>query len=152
MELTNNNIIEESENWNSGLSKGASYKEIVLNQLQRAVSNMSQEMREGFWIYSHVSNQSPQKIRYIGDSRDETKSSLDVLHDLLMPKFDNDMRGKSKEIYEKFENFHQEYVKAPKSERGNYWNPVLKIYRELFQELCLFLEKIGWLETDSLEN
>ena len=147
-------IVDESENWNGGFSKGASFKEIVLNQLQRVVRNLSQEMREGFWIYSQTTHQAPQRIKYIGDSREESKSSIDVLHDLLQPKFDEGMKEKSKEIYQEFEKFQEDYSKKTKieKEKSSYWMPTLKIYRKMFQELCFFLEKIGWLETDNLEN
>lgn len=149
-----NEILETAENYRSNQSYG--FKEIVLRQLQRVVTNASQEMRKGFWVYSHPSpNLSPEKIRYIGDSRKELKQSLDVLHDLLMPKFDEDISNKSKEIYEEFENWYaecKENAKQKDFDESDYWNTTLNIYRKLFQEICLFLERLGWLESSDVEE
>ena len=125
-----------------------------MRQLQRVVTNMSQEMRKGFWIYSQQLNMASQKIRYIGDSRKELQQSMNVLHDLLLPKFDNTMKNQSEKIYKEFNEWFGRWKKKEVSEDegGDYWQGALKIYRELFQELCLFLERYGWLENEGVEE
>ncbi len=148
------NQIIDAENYRSS-GEGVGFKEICMRQLQRVVTNMSQEMRKGFWVHSQPSPmQSAEKIRYVGDSRKELKQSVDVLHDLLLPKFDEEMTKQSKAINKEFEDWHSKYTskEVSKSEEGTYWEKALKIYRTLFQQLCLFLERLGWLEGSEVEE
>lgn len=143
-----NEIIDESENWSGNRGdEGLSYKVIVMRQLSRVVLNSSKEMRLGFHIYSQNPNMNPVKINYIGDSRKELCQSLDCLHDLLMPKFDKDAKEKCTTLNEELEK-----IKGEIKEAKEFWMKKLKKYRELFQELCLFLERMGWLESGSVEQ
>jgi len=130
------------------------FKEIVMRQLQRVVTNMSQEMRAGFWIYNQASNLQTQKNKYVGDSRKELLQSVNVLHDLLLPKFDDTMKEKSEAINKEFSSLYETNNKqSSEATKLAYWNKALKIYRSLFQELCFFLEREGWLEqTDITEE
>ena len=142
--------IIDSENF-KGMNGEFGFKEIVLRQLQKVVTNMSQEMRAGFWIYSQSSPaENSQKVRYIGDSRKELKQSIDTLHDLLLPKFDNEMKKESDSIYKQIEEWDIECSKKEKAIEG--WNKKLKLYRTLFQQLCFFLERLGWLENTGIEE
>lgn len=139
------NSIIDAENYRSNESFG--FKDIVMRQLQRVVTNSSQEMRQGFWVYVNIPNMNPEKSKYIGDSRKELTQSIDCLHDLLMPKFDKEMKKFSEEIYLKVEE-----VKEGSENKITFWNKKLKIYREIFQQLCLFLDRLGWLETMEIEE
>jgi hypothetical protein len=136
--------IIESDNYQS--KDVFSYREIVLKQLNRVVLNMSQEMREGFWVHKTNNMGSSERIKYIGDSRKELKNSIDCLHDLLLPKFDEEIKDKSLELYDKIEKLPKE------DDKKTMWKSILKIYRNLFQELCLFLERLGWLESGTTED
>lgn len=145
--------ILDAENYRGNENYG--YKEIVLRQLQRVVTNGSQEWRNGFWVYNApAANMTPMKVRYVGDSRKEFKNSLDVLHDLLQPKFDETMTQESEEAYKTFYELHTKYLnkQVSEEERGTYWDTTLKIYRGLFQKICLFLERYGWLEGQEIEE
>lgn len=149
----NERVILDSENYREG-NEGVSFKEIVLSQVKRVVTNMSQEMREGFWLYNQANpNISPTKARYVGDSRKELRSSLDCLHDLLLPKFDEEMKKQSELIYKEYEELYEKWKnKELDGNIDNYWSTALKIYRKLFQQLCLFLERLGWLESSEIEE
>lgn len=137
---TDTTILDGENYRNNG--EGQSFKEICLQQLGRVVRNLSQEMRAGFWIHSQSTPQSsPVKIKYIGDSRKETCNSINCLHDLLLPKFDKDAKDKCKTINEEIEK-----PKEAEKEKREYWSARVKQYRKLFQELCLLLERLGWLE------
>lgn len=138
--------IVDTENYR-GSTEGFGFKEIVMKQLQRVVTNMSQEMREGFWIYSQTGKKNPERMRYIGDSRKELTQSTDVLHDLLMAKFDKEMNDESKKINEKIQA-----IKEESETKAEYWKKKLTLYRELFQSLCSFLNRIGWLESEDIEE
>lgn len=136
------NQIIDAEGYRSK-DEGMNFREIAMRQLQRVVVNTSQEMRKGFWIYSYPSpNMAGQPIKYVGDSRQELLRSIDCLHDLLLPKFDKEMQEQSSLLYNEFEE----------CEESGYWKKTLKIYRKLFQQLCLFLERLGWLEGVAVEE
>ena len=116
--------------------------------------NGSKEMKEGFFIYSNHPNQASQKVRYISDSRKELFRSIDVLHDLLLCKFDKIMKEKSKELNDIYK---EKWMEArgrdlSKEERRDFWVDAEKTYRELFQELCLFLSRIGWMASKEIND
>lgn len=139
--------ILDGENYRN-VNEGFGYKEIVMRQLSKVVNNSSQEMRKGFWVYAHPGpNINPEKMRYIGDSRKELTQSIDVLHDLLLPKFDETIKTKSEELNKKIDEFRE-----TSSKETSYWRKKLQVYRELFQAICLFLERLGWLEGSEVEE
>ena len=139
-------LFVDAENYR-GTPEGYGYKDIVMEQVKRVVRNMSQEMRSGFWVYSHVEKRTSERIKYFGDSRKELSQSIDVLHDLLLPKFDKKIDNRANELNEKISK-----IKEDSSSEKEYWAKKLNVYRELFQELCLFLDRLGWLESESFEE
>jgi len=145
--------ILDGENYR-GTNEGYTFKEICMKQLSKVVNNFSQEMREGFYIYSQTApNMASVKTRYIGDSRAELRQSVNCLHDLIQPKFDDDMKTKSKELNEEYEEWRTKCKdEGTKNDEGEYWDKTLTLYRTLFQQICFFLERLGWLETSSLED
>jgi len=134
-----------------------SYKLIMLKQFQKVVSNGSKEPKKGFWIYDRPSpSMAPQKVKYIPDSRKEYVKSLNVLHDILLPKFDKEMQKYSDEIYKESDEW-LEKCRAGKDrhsedEIDDYWSGKLKIFRKLFQQLCFFLERKGWLDVGEVSE
>lgn len=147
------NDIIDAENYRD-LGEGLTIKEVAMRQFQRVVNNMSQEMRKGFWIKSQQPNMTPVNLKYIGDSRRELRQSLDTLHDILQPKFDDEMKKHSKELYEEYNEWKLKWnnKQVSSEEEGNYWDTTLEIYRRLFQQLCFFLERFGWLESSGIEE
>ncbi len=146
------NQILDGEDYRN-LNEGNTYKEMAMRLVQKVITNSCQEMRAGFWIYSQPKpNMNPDKIRYVGDSRKELRASLDCLHDLLLPKFDKDMTTKSKEIYKEIKELTEAHKKKNLKEKSEAWTDLLKNYRTLFQELCLFLERIGWLDAGEIDD
>ena len=141
---TNNDFLN-AENY-KGYKEVFGFREIAMRQFQKVISNMSQEYREGFWIYSNSPNMNPQKIKYIGDSRKELRNSINTLHDILQPKFDEEMVKKSEEIYKKIEKETDE-----DNERKG-WKKYQPLYRELFQQLSYFLDRMGWLTEAGAEE
>jgi hypothetical protein len=162
---TENTIIDEAENWNSG-QKSFGYKQIILNHVQRVVILSSKEMKEGFWIYKDLPNQEPIRTKYVGDSRKELTQAIDTLYDLLLSKFDDTIKKTSKTIYESIDNLfknralqykeflakNKEFDKDSYDKSDFYWKERLSLYRQLFQEICLFLERIGWLDAGDVED
>lgn len=138
--------IVDAENYR-GKEEGFGFKEIAMRQFQKVVSNMSQEMRDGIRVYSHVKMREPEITRYLPDTRKQFTQSLDCLHDIIAPKFDERMKTSSQELLSKIEE-----IKEGASSEKEYWINKLKIYRNLFQEICFFFERLGWLESESFEE
>jgi len=138
-------ILMDSESYH-GKKEQYSYKDIVMRQLQRVVIATSKEMRGGFVVKHYIGAGHAGEIsRYVGDTRKELIRSIDCLHDLLMPKFDKEMQKHSEEIY-------QEDSEKNVNEEKYDWFDRVKLYRRLFQQLCLFMERKKWFETESIEE
>lgn len=137
----------DAENFRGG-EETYGFKDIAMRQYQKVVMNSSKEFRSGFWIYSQpVPMRNAEKIRYVGDSRKELRNSLDVLHDILQPKFDEEMIKASEEIYKEIEEIKEEH-----DDIKDYWKVTLKSYRKMFQQLSFFLDRLGWLASEVLEE
>ena len=137
-------IIDDGENFSAN-GQNFGFKEIVMMQLQRVVQNYSKEMRPGFWIRTQTPSMTPQKLRYIGDSRMELIQSLKCLHDLLMPKFDKEMKDATTKI-------HGDIKPLNNTKDNDFKEGILEIYRKMFQELCLFLNRKGWLAAKEIDD
>lgn len=144
-------IVEESENWSGKGNDNLGYRDITMQQYQKVLRISSMEMRAGFFVYSNNPNVS-EKVKYFGDTRKELSRSLDVLHDILQPKFDDDMKKASKETYKKLEGKKKEYKEKTGDGLKGYWISLVDLYRELLQALCFFLERFGWLESGKIED
>lgn len=145
-------VVTDSQDWRD-IKQGLSYKEIVLSQVRLCVKNFSQEMRQGFWTYSYPSpDMRAEKQKYFGDTRKELVGSIESLHDLLMPKFDEQMKKSSEELEKAIEEQHNISIKKEKITDTQYWNERLKLFRKLFRELIQFLDRMSWLDMESLEE
>jgi len=132
------------------------FKNIVLKQVQKIVNIYSQELTEGFMKYSQPNQYGKQEpIAYISDGRIAYYQSVEVLHDLLNPKFDDDMKESADEIYKEIKeeyNKLKEKAKIKTITNSNWYEIKVKLMRKMFQELCLFLERLGWLEESATED
>lgn len=151
--------IIDSENFRSNQNFG--YKQIVLSQVQKVVGNLSREQREGFWVFSDNPNSASQRIKYVGDARKETIQSIETLYDLLLPKFDEQIKKEVKDFEVNLETNLQTIKDEYNQARGErtkedlvdeHWKIRRRHYRKLFQRLCLFLERVGWLEAGDVEE
>ena len=138
--------IIDTENYRSN-EESFGFKDIAMRQFQRVINNMSQEMREGIKVFSHIKMREPEIIRYFPDTRKQLVQSMDCLHDIIYPKFDKSMKEKSVELLKKVNE-----IKEDSNNEKEYWNKKLKLYRDLFQAICLFFESIGWLESGAVEE
>ena len=147
-----NDVILDSQDWRD-TKQGLSYKEIVMAQVRLCVKNFSQEMRKGFWIYHYASsNHVGERIRYIGDSRRELLGSIESLNDILLPKFDEQMRKASEELENQIVKHKKVSQIKTDVDLDNYWEEKLGLYRNLFRELVKFLERMSWLDMQSTEE
>ena len=127
------------------------FRELFLAQVRRCIDKQSQEMKEGFWVYTNIPGQLQQRTKYVGDSRSEFSNSVKALHDLAQPKFDVDMKSRAKEINERINKKHKEVVeeqeKTQQGMREEWMKAEVKLYREMFQALCFFGNRMNWFES-----
>ena len=149
------NKIIDSTSW-KGSDEKYNFREIVLRQVSRIATLGSREMRAGWWKKTYGTGGVEIISSYIGDSRDEYIEAVNVLHDLLQPKFDKEMQKFSKEFNEEETKTHKEFLNQQEKSKGNmsekWTREKLKFARRMFQKLCFFLNRIGWLETISAEE
>lgn len=143
-------IIAESENFKNKEIFG--YRELVLTQIKRVVQVYSHELVKGYWRYN-VPNPGMSEIvtGYSPDTRVSFIQSLQLLHDLLLPRFDDQMKNDSKKFDDDLKDT-EEKLREKKATWDDYYEKVVPLHRTLFQKLCMFLERLGWLEESSLED
>ncbi len=142
----------DSENYRGKEDYG--FKEICLAQVRKCARVGSSEFRAGYWIYSTVAGTN-QKVRYVGDSRKEYIQGIEVLHDLLLPKFDKKMKEYSTQHDKDSETLRKKrtgLIQKAGGDDENYATIKLKLFRKMFQELCMFLERLGWLESAQITD
>jgi len=149
--MAEDEIVGESENWRG--SKTNSFREIIMSQVKRITIISSQEFRSGWWkMAAPVPGLNKEvELQYYPDTMESYSNAVEILHDLLAPKFEKGMKEKVKPINRNL------FLSRLKYEKGEYKKDQFRyrrrLYsRKLFQEICNFLEKLGWLEDLSLEE
>ena len=146
--MTEEPVILDGENYRNTNTGG--FREIIMNQVKKIVNIYSQELTKGFMKYSQPNqfgNQEP--VAYISDGRKSYCQSIEALHDLLQPKFDDKVKDSINQIKEEIILKYKEYQKSKELD----WDiEKVKMMRKMFQELCLFMEKLGWLEESGFEE
>ena len=146
--------ILNGENFRSQENYG--FKSIVLKQVSKIVNLYSQELTKGFMKYSQPNQYGKQEpVAYISDGRVSYYQSIEALYDLLMPKFDKSMNEASERIHEEIEKTHELLEELAKTKKITVddWNiKKVELMRKMFQQLCLFLERNGWLEEGRIED
>jgi len=127
--------------------KKKSFKDVILNHLERTLEISSQEFRGGYEEEKIVGNHI-EKI-YIGNTFKKYIQVVESLSDILIGFFDKEMEKKYKEIMEKvnkiFENADKEIVVGSKEEQ-ELIQKKHKLMRILFQELNKLLNRIDYLK------
>ena len=97
-------IIEDTGGGGFGTKGATTFQEILMMQLSRCAKIGSQEMKKGYWkilpVNYGATATGSQKI-WISDSRKEYISAIQTLYDLLLARFDEEMKKQSKEILTK---------------------------------------------------
>jgi hypothetical protein len=144
MKMDTDNIIADGENYR-GKDNNYGYKDIVLKQIQKIINIYSKELVKGFMKYSQPNQYGQQEpIAYVSDGRKSYIQSIEGLYDLLFAKFDKQMKQDDEDINEELNERCAE-LKDDVNER-------VRVMRKLFRKMCLFLERMGWLEEQSLED
>lgn len=145
----------ESGGYNKDM--GISFKDILMRQIEAINVISRQEFCGGYYDYKDVllgGGQITQQTRvYVQDTRQQYVNAVNQLSDLLLPKFDEDMKRSEEDIQKEID----ELVTTEEKEEKIPTNSIisqreLKITRKLFRALSLFLNRIDYLETEAYEE
>lgn len=164
---------QDADHFGGGNFEGVSFRDIIMNHLRRIANFNSVEFRGGYWetrIVPLGNNQTTEERRYILDSREVYSNSIQYLHDLLFPHFDEEMK-KASETYSKELKKAFEDNTIVKEETRTEENPVfdrrgfedvetrtffrdikVRLSRDLFIALSCFLHREKYLELGSIED
>ena len=129
-----------------GIKANLTFREIVMNHLRKITQLCCVEFRGGFYIEKiHTAGGGSYKETiYIPDTRETYINAVNMLHDLLLPIFDKQMKSKSKILEMKYQNKSIENTTS--QSKGKKAKEKLEIKRELFQELSHLLKRLRYLE------
>ena len=148
----------DAENFNFSGKMTLTFRDIVLRHLTRITQFASVEWRGGYWTEQAI----PMKETimttkvYVPDSRVVYWNSVDCLHDLLLPKFDDEMKKDSEEVEEDLEKNKKHWTEKAgediKKYEQYYLNDKVEIKRKLIQKLNLLLSRLSYLASDTISE
>ena len=138
----------DPEEYSSG-KDGLTFRQIVLNHLAKISSICAKEMKSGYWQKRPIAvggGVYPSET-YIEDGRKAYINAVDFFHDILLPKFDEEIGKELEEIDKNYEKKLKE--KLPDEE----WiEEKLILKRKVFQKLSLLLKRLNYLESGHIEQ
>ena len=130
-------------------NKANTFKDIVMNHLAKISTICTKEFKEGYWENRPVATAGGVYMSqvYKEDTRDAYTNSIDFLHDLMLPKFDNEAKFSIDIINNDLES------KKPNIKDKNEWRDEKLLARRLiFQQLSLLLKRLDYLESGAIED
>lgn len=131
---------------------GLTFKQILLQQINRAVINGSVEMMGGFW---QESGNNPVTRTYVQNSRDVYSNSVRMLRACLLGYFDKEMKNADDKLQQEFEESYDEYSKnQEKGKDAKYQWMEYKVewHIRLFEELIMLSKRLNFFEEETSEE
>ena len=119
------------------------YKDVVLGVVKKITEKTSIEFRGGYYEKKLMGN-SVEEV-YVADTRKEYLQMVEMLSDLLLPKFDKAMRENYKTINKEVVKLLKEFEEDKKTQE-EYVIAKLKFMRKLFQKLMIFTERVKFFQ------
>lgn len=126
-----------------GYSQGISFKQIILQHVNRCVQNGSVEWHGGQWEQKIVNGQIMRK--YIPDSRQCFNNSVRMLRAILIGHFDKVIETEDSSIFGSI--YSLDIPKEPEKKR-EYDEKIVELYSLLFESLIRLLNRINFLEEE----
>lgn len=149
----------DAESYTGGQKDQLTFKEIMMRHIVKLSGLASKEFCGGYWQdrTKLISGMGITDHYYVGDSREEYSNSIDFLHDMLHPYFDDEMKKISDEIKEKLKKAHNENIikdsdNKKKFDKQSYRDEKVKIQRELLRALSAFLMREKYLSAKVFEE
>jgi len=132
----------DTENTGGSYGKdGISFEQLVLKQIDRIAAFANTELRGGYWQKKSIpiSGTLITTEEYIPDSREVYSRSVIHLHNILLFRFDKEMKDYSEKHFSSIES-----MDSRDDDKKNEW---FLDCMHLFQQLSLFLGRINYMKT-----
>lgn len=132
---------------------GLTFKQIVLQHINRCVVNGSVEFRGGFQQSINRGNYSD--YVYVPDSRDVYNNSVKMLRALLLGYFDSKMKEADKKLKEEFDKSYKEFSEQEnkgKEVRREWYGFKVDWHIQLFEQLIMLSKRLNFFEEESSEE
>jgi len=132
---------------------GLTFKQIVLQHINRCVVNGSVEFRGGF--NQGINRGNYTDYIYVPDSRDIYNNSIKMLRALLLGYFDKQMKEADKELQEEFDKSYKEFSEQEDKSRElkhEWYNFKIDWHIRLFEELIMLSKRLNFFEEESFEE
>lgn len=151
-----------AEDISLGFNEGISFKDIALNHFKRIGKLASVEFRGGYWEDKIliVNGGSARQRVYVPDTSEIYSNSVEYLHDLLLPHFDDRMKRASEKYEADSDQAFNEHTKvegtskefANETEKKRFRIKRVRIVRKLFQELSKFLCRENYFDLEDYKE
>lgn len=129
--------------------KSNSFKDIIMNHMSKISNICTKEFRPGYWKKKPVVTAGGVYMSetYEEDTREAYINAVDFLHDIMLPKMDEEAKKAINEVITALNG------KKDKLETKDEWrDEKLVARREIFRQLSLLLKRIDYLESGSIED
>jgi hypothetical protein len=142
------------DNWRGGSSGkfGLTFKQIVLQHINRCVVNGSVEWHGGYW---NETGSNPTIRTYVQNSRDVYSNSVKMLRALLLGYFDKQIKEADKQLEEEFEKERSEYEKLEdkgKDIKYEFYSFKVNWHIKLFEQLIMLSKRLNFFEEETSEE
>jgi len=142
------------DSWRGGSSGkfGLTFKQIVLQHINRCVVNGSVEWHGGYW---NETGNNPTIRTYVQNSRDVYSNSVKMLRACLLGYFDKQIKEADKKLQEEFAGKYKEYEE--KEEKGKdikyeWYSYKVEWHIRLFEELIMLSKRLNFFEEETSEE
>jgi|SRR3989344_185503 len=142
------------DSWRSGSSGkfGLTFKQIVLQHINRCVVNGSVEWHGGYW---NEIGYNPTTRTYVQNSRDVYSNSVKMLRALLLGYFDKQMQEADKELQDEFAENYKVYTEREekgKDVKYEWYSYKVEWHIQLFEELIMLSKRLNFFEEETSEE
>jgi hypothetical protein len=146
---------QNMDSWRGSSSSkfGLTFKQIVLQHINRCVVNGSVEWHGGYWQEKQQQNWTDRY--YVQNSRDVYCNSVKMLRALLLGYFDKQIKETDKELQEEFDeeykNYH-EIEKKGKDIKYEWYGYKVEWHIRLFEQLIMLSKRLNFFEEETSEE
>lgn len=133
---------------------GLSFKQIVLQHINRCVINSSVEWHGGYWQERNASNFTIEKV-YTPNTREVFCNSIKILRALLFCYFDSKMETEDKKFKEDFNEKYKSYSNVEdkgSKEKQEWYDYKVDWHIRLFEQLIMLSKRLNFFEEESGEE
>ena len=142
------------DSWRGGSSGkfGLTFKQIVIQHINRCVVNGSVEWHGGYW---NETGNNPVIRTYVQNSRDVYSNSVRMLRACLLGYFDKQIKEADTKLQEEFAGKYKEYEeedKKGKDVKHEWYSYKVEWHIRLFEQLIMLSKRLNFFEEETSEE